>query len=286
MAYVMKLDMGEKQGGADDYAGAGALSSEAILNVRTVRALVAEPSILKMYDERVQAPYKKELGACLKSGILFGFSVAIMYLLYIVGFLYGGYLVQENAISVTGMFRAIFCTLFGLFGAGIALAGLQDMDSAKLAAYDMFGVIDRKSTIDAITPTGTHKDLGDGSIEFKDVRFAFPHRPDAKVLQGVSFKVEAGNMIALVGPSGSGKSTVIQMLLRFYDPTSGAVLVGGTDLRQFDIAWFRRQTGFVGQEPILFNMSLEDNVKYGAPEATRDEVRFKLHLCIIESFND
>jgi ABC-type multidrug transport system fused ATPase/permease subunit len=208
----------------------------------------------------------------LLKGITFGGSLAIMYVLYVVGFVYGGYLIQVNAASTVGMLRAILCAMFGIFGAGIAMSGVQDRDVAKIAAYDLFGIIDRKSNIDAIEPSGSHEDLGDGSIEFTNVRFAFPHRPDAKVLQGVSFKVDAGQMIALVGPSGSGKSTIIQMLLRFYDPTAGAVLIGGTDLREYNISWFRRQTGFVGQEPILFNMSLEDNVKYGLPDASHQEV--------------
>ena len=162
--------------------------------------------------------------------------------------------------------------VLGLFGAGVAAAGLVDMNVAKLAAYDLFTIIDRPSKIDAVNPIGRIRDLGDGVIEFKNVKFSFPHRPNAKVLQGIDFKVRPGNLIALVGPSGSGKSTVIQLLLRFYDPSSGAVLVGGQDLRQFDIAWWRRQCGFVGQEPILFNVSLEENIRYGVDDATFEDV--------------
>ena len=115
--------------------------------------------------------------------------------------------------------------------------------------------------------------MGDGSIEFRNVHFWYPHRPEVRVLRKLSLTIEKGQSVALCGVSGSGKSTVVQLLQRFYDPQAGVIRVGGQDLRELDIAFWRQQLGFVGQEPMLFDMSLEDNVKYGYPEATEEEVR-------------
>lgn len=142
----------------------------------------------------------------------------------------------------------------------------------QVAAYETFRTIDRQSEINAVTPAGQHCDLGDGSIVFEDVRFFYPHRPELVVLNSLSLKVTKGSAAAFVGPSGCGKSTVIQLIQRFYDPTSGDVKIGGVSLRDFDVSWWRQQLGFVGQEPVLFDVSLEDNVKYGKPGASRDEV--------------
>jgi ATP-binding cassette subfamily B (MDR/TAP) protein 1 len=167
---------------------------------------------------------------------------------------------------------SMMCVMGGAMGAGMAMGFAPDANKAKLAAYDVFRLIDRESKVDAMNPQGNHSALGDGSIEFQDVKFTYPHRLDLPILKGLSWRVPKGKSVAFVGPSGSGKSTVIQLLQRFYDPTLGTIKVGGTDLRQFDITYWRQQVGFVGQEPILFEMSLEDNVRYGKPDATRDEV--------------
>ena len=93
------------------------------------------------------------------------------------------------------------------------------------------------------------------------------------MLKKLSFSIEKGQAVALVGFSGSGKSTVIQLLQRFYRPHCGSIRVGGVDLMDLNVAWWRRQLGVVGQEPVLFDMTLEDNVKYGYPEATEAHVR-------------
>jgi len=106
------------------------------------------------------------------------------------------------------------------------------------------------------------------------VSFFYPHRPEVQVLKDFSVNVTEGQTVALVGPSGSGKSTIVQLLMRFYDVEagSGSITVGGTDLRRLDVSWWRSCIGFVGQEPVLFDASLEDNLKYGRADATRAEL--------------
>jgi ATP-binding cassette subfamily B (MDR/TAP) protein 1 len=102
-----------------------------------------------------------------------------------------------------------------------------------------------------------------GRIELKNVSFTYPTRPDVRVCKGYSLCIEAGETIALVGPSGSGKSTIINLLLRFYDPDQGEVLLDGHNLKDLNVRWLRSQIGYVGQEPVLFAGSVAENVGRG-----------------------
>jgi len=256
----------------EKYSVSGEIACEAILNIRSVRALMVEQQCMHGFAKSINRIAAKESKGVPLKGFAFGFGNSMIYVVYILGFGYGAVLADEG-LEPDKMYQALVCVMLGMMGACLTLAFTSDSAKGKLAAHDVFATIDRESKVDAVVPDGSHQDLGDGSIEFKDVRFNFPHQPGGMmVLKGLSFKVSAGQSVALVGPSGSGKSTVIQLLQRYYDPTSGSVLVGGVDLRSFDIAWWRQQIGFVGQEPVLFNVSLEENVRYGKPDATSEEV--------------
>ena len=98
----------------------------------------------------------------------------------------------------------------------------------------------------------------------KSVHFNYPARPEVKVLQGMTAAVKPGQTLALVGPSGCGKSTVVSLLERFYDPALGSLTLEGVDLRDLNLSWLRTQIGIVSQEPVLFDASVADNIRYGA----------------------
>lgn len=112
-----------------------------------------------------------------------------------------------------------------------------------------------------------------GSVAFEDVRFFYPTRPDKAALNGLSFAVAPGETVALVGPSGAGKSTVFQLLLRFYDPAGGRILVDGVDLARADPHALRDRLGIVPQETVVFSASVRENIRYGRTSATDEEVR-------------
>jgi ATP-binding cassette subfamily B (MDR/TAP) protein 1 len=111
-----------------------------------------------------------------------------------------------------------------------------------------------------------------GLYEFKNVEFTYPSRPDHKILKSFSCVFEAGKTTALVGPSGSGKSTIIQLLERFYDPTGGEILLDGDDIKKVNLKSMRQLIGYVGQEPVLFNASIRENMLFAKPDATEDEI--------------
>ena len=111
-----------------------------------------------------------------------------------------------------------------------------------------------------------------GKIAFENVGFVYPSRPGVQALDGVSFTVEPGETIALVGPSGAGKTTIIQLLLRFYDPSSGRITLDGDDLRDLNRADFRRHMALVPQDPVIFAASARENIRFGRPDASDAQV--------------
>ena len=112
-----------------------------------------------------------------------------------------------------------------------------------------------------------------GGLEMRGVSFAYPERPEASALRDISFRVEAGESVALAGRSGAGKSSVFRLLLRFYDPQAGDIRIDGAPLREVDLHALRRCFALVGQEAVLFSMSVQDNIRYGRPDASDAEVR-------------
>lgn len=167
------------------------------------------------------------------------------------------------------------CPCVGAFSAGQA------------AAYKMFETINRQPLIDP-DDVGSGVVLEDleGELEFQDVHFRYPSRPDVQIFAGLSLHVQKGTTLALVGPSGSGKSTVISLLERFYDPDAGRVVIDGIDLRKFQLRWIRERMGLVSQEPVLFSTTIKENILYGKPDATGEEIRSAIVLANCSKFID
>jgi ATP-binding cassette, subfamily B (MDR/TAP), member 1 len=156
----------------------------------------------------------------------------------------------------------------------------------QAAAYKMFETINRAPEIDAYSTTGRKLEDIRGEIEFRDVHFSYPTRPDEPIFRGFSLAIPSGTTIALVGQSGSGKSTVISLIERFYDPQLGDVLIDGVNLKEFQLRWIRSKIGLVSQEPVLFAASIKENIAYGKASATDQEVRAAAELANAAKFID
>ncbi|KAJ1556247.1 GTPase-activating protein [Cladochytrium tenue] len=161
-----------------------------------------------------------------------------------------------------------------------------DIARGRLAVLAVFDLLDRRSTIDPASREGHTAVAVSGKVELKDVFFRFPTRPDVQVLDGLTVKAEPGQTVALVGQSGCGKSTVIGMLQRMHDAHKGLVTIEDVSVPSWNVTNLRNHLSLVSQEPTLFNLSIADNIAYGARGgvASMDEVVAAARLANIHNF--
>ena len=175
------------------------------------------------------------------------------------------------------MFTAMFTILYGGFAAANASQWGPDAGKAAKAAARIFMVIDKPPIIDAVNVDEKQvqklPEQFTGKIEFRGVWFRYPTRLHEWVFKGLDLTIEPNDTIAIVGESGQGKSTFINLVMRFYDPEFGEILIDGVDIKSYDIRELRRSMGLVMQEPTLFNYSIRDNILYGKPQASNQEIR-------------
>ncbi|KAI7724845.1 hypothetical protein M8C21_006959, partial [Ambrosia artemisiifolia] len=154
----------------------------------------------------------------------------------------------------------------------------------RVAAAKIFKIIDHKPNVDRNCESGLELEPVLGQLELKNVDFSYPSRPDVKILNNFTLSVPAGKTIALVGSSGSGKSTVVSLIERFYDPTSGQVMLDGHDIKGLNLKWLRQQIGLVSQEPALFATTIKENILLGRPDASMVEVEEAARVANAHSF--
>lgn len=153
----------------------------------------------------------------------------------------------------------------GAFSLGQIAPNISAFSTAKAAAARIYSVIDRVPEIDTASNSGATLNRGTtaGRIEFKAVTFAYPSRPNQNILQGLNLTIEPGERVAFVGESGCGKSTILQLLQRFYDPQSGSVEIDGVSLKDYNLTSLRNAFGVVAQEPVLFSLTVAENIALG-----------------------
>lgn len=157
---------------------------------------------------------------------------------------------------------------------GAAAPHIAAVAEARIGGKLAFEVIRHQDIIDPDDKSKKCLDKASikGEFLFKDVSFRYPSRQDQVVMNKLNVTIEAGKTTALVGPSGSGKSTVIQLLERFYDPTEGDIFLDGVSIKDVNLASMRKAMGYVSQEPVLFNASIRENMRFSVPEATEQEM--------------
>ena len=169
-------------------------------------------------------------------------------------------------------FLMVFLVVDNFRSLGQAAPDISAFIRAKASAYPIFEMIERNTVSKTSSKTGQKLHKLEGHIQFKDISFSYPSRPDVLIFNKLCLDIPAGKIVALVGGSGSGKSTVISLIERFYEPLAGEILLDGYDIRLLDLQWLRQQVGLVNQEPALFATSIRENILYGKDEATLDEI--------------
>uniref|UniRef100_A0A8C1I8L9 ATP-binding cassette, sub-family B (MDR/TAP), member 11a n=1 Tax=Cyprinus carpio TaxID=7962 RepID=A0A8C1I8L9_CYPCA len=242
---------------------AGQVSSEALSNIRTIAGLAKEKHFVSQYEEQLQTPYKGAKKKAHVYGICFAFAQCVIFMAFAASFRYGGYLVSNEGLPYMMVFRVISALVTSATALGRASSFTPDYAKAKIAAAQLFKLLDRVPKISMSNTEGQSWDDFKGQIEFKGCRFTYPSRPDIQVLRGLEVSVHPGQTLAFVGSSGCGKSTSVQLLERFYDPDEGQVLIDGRPSVSISVPFLRSQIGIVSQEPVLFDCSIAENIQYG-----------------------
>uniref|UniRef100_A0A8C1P5T8 ATP-binding cassette, sub-family B (MDR/TAP), member 11a n=1 Tax=Cyprinus carpio TaxID=7962 RepID=A0A8C1P5T8_CYPCA len=242
---------------------AGQVSSEALSNIRTIAGLAKEKHFVSQYEEKLQAPYKRAKQKAHVYGICFAFAQCVIFMAFAASFRYGGYLVSNEGLPYMMVFRVISALVTSATALGRASSFTPDYAKAKIAAAQLFKLLDRVPKISLSKTEGHSWDDFKGRIEFKGCRFTYPSRPDIQVLRGLEVSVHPGQTLAFVGSSGCGKSTSVQLLERFYDPDEGQVLIDGHPSASISVPFLRSHIGIVSQEPVLFDCSIAENIQYG-----------------------
>ncbi|XP_059844068.1 ABC transporter B family member 1-like [Hypanus sabinus] len=258
----------------DELAAVGSTAEETISNIRTVRTFCSEKKSEELYGKGIDKSYQIGKKLALAEGSFSGLVLTISQGAIVLVLWYGAKLVYDGRHGKSGISFGTLAS-FMVYSMNVAMAfGMLaslygDFMQAVGASIRIFELLDRKPKIPCVG--GSRLDSLEGRLEFQKVSFTYPTRQAFQVLKEMTFEIEPGNMVALVGPSGGGKSTIVNLIERFYDPDSGRILLGKYDLQNLDPQWFRQKISVVSQEPTLFATSIKKNITYGR-EANMEEV--------------
>lgn len=257
----------------DRVADLGAHVDEALHEIRTVQAYVHEHEEQRLFARRIEDAFatarrRIRVRAALIAAVILLVFAGIAVILWI-----GGHDVLAGRISAGELSAFVFYAAIVAAAAGAISEVIGDLQRGAGAAERLLEILGAEPQIQSPPQPVPLPEPPVGRVTFERVTFFYPARPSVAALDDLSLEVSPGEKLALVGPSGAGKSTVFQLLLRFYDPTAGAVRLDGVDLRLADPAAVRSRIAIVSQEPAIFAASVAGNVRYGRPEAGDEEVR-------------
>ncbi|XP_038210088.1 ATP-dependent translocase ABCB1-like [Zerene cesonia] len=236
---------------------------EAVANIRTVAALGQEASIVAQYSALLEPAVRTATCAAHWRGLVTGLSRSMFNFVNAAALTYGGHLIVSDGIAYEDVLITTQSLQMASNQAQNAFTYAPDFQRGVRAASRIIDLLNTKPKIlDPNTAIDHFEALGE--VTFKNVDFKYPTRPTVNVLQGLDFQIECGKTIAIVGKSGCGKSTIIQLLMRYYDPDQGCIMLDGTPLTQLRMDQIRACMGIVSQEPTLFDRSIRDNIAYGA----------------------
>ncbi|KAM0752358.1 P-loop containing nucleoside triphosphate hydrolase protein [Meredithblackwellia eburnea MCA 4105] len=244
---------------------------QSISNIKAIRSMALEKVFADRFEESAETTYKGGLKAAPASACAMAIPALTLGLAQGVIYFMAAVLIVKGRSTFGRVVETYSLILFCLTAASGVLGFLPGLAKTNRACIDLYRLVFE-------LPTDTKETEGrmtfpiSGKISFDKVEFSYPSRPDVKVLTGLSFDVRPGEFVGVVGASGSGKSTVAALLQRLYEPDAGTILLDGRPLSRMDVRYLRDHTAVVSQNPVLFDMSIHDNIAYGANNVTRDDV--------------
>lgn len=273
----------------DELANSNVIVDETLQSFHTVKSFTNEFFESIRYAKSIDELVKISLKAARIRGVFFTFIITILFggIFFILW--RGAVMVESGEMQVGDLFSFIIYT--GLIGGAIASIGslYTSIASAIGATERILEILDKPSEIE-LKDSNIAYNRFEGNISFKNISFSYPSRTDVKVLNDISLEIEKGKNIALVGASGVGKSTIIQLLLQYYKPNEGEILVDGKNITSYNLTEYRKNMALVPQEVMLFGGTIRENLQYGKPNATDLELKEAAQKAnaweFIESFPD
>lgn len=268
----------------DSLADLSAMATEALSSVKTIKSFVQEDEQRSVFQSFAEASYRAELTRLLARSMLIGVVMFVAMGAMVSLVWLGSRAVFSGAVSVGELTQfAIYAVI-----ATSALTNMSDLfgtlQQVAGATERLIELLDTKPGLPVRPDPVPLPQPPLGTVAFEKVQFAYMTRDDAKILKGLSFSVAPGETVALVGASGAGKSTVFSLLQRFYDVSAGRILVDGIDVRDADPAELRRRFASVDQEPVIFAGSIADNIRFGKPKASMEEIEAAAQAALVTEF--
>ncbi|CAI6341976.1 unnamed protein product [Periconia digitata] len=246
------------------YASSAGLVTEAVTSIRTISMLTLEPSILREYSNIIQTIRSKVIRNLCITLIAYAFSQSVDFLVMALGFWYGSRLIASGEYTVTQFFVIFITVVFG--GQGVAQFFMYSTSISKAGSSANY-ILWLRTITPSIRETPSNHEKGppkeSSAIALDDIHFTYKQRTASRVLRGISITIPPGTFAAVVGPSGCGKSTIVSLLLRFYDPTSGSIILSNTNISLLSPHLYRNYASLVQQEPPLYLGSVRENITLG-----------------------
>ncbi len=270
----------------DKVASVGAYVGEALQHIKIVQGMNHQQVDEKSFSQHVESAFDAGIQRIRQRAFLI--AIVMLLVLGSIGAMLwvGGQDVLAGRVTPGELAAFVFYALIVASSLGFLSEVIGDLQRAAGATERLMELLEAKSEItDPISPKSLPS-LVRGSVEIDDLHFGYPSRPDSLALQAVNLHIEPGMTMALVGPSGAGKSTLLELLLRFYDPLQGSIHFEGIDLRSLALQEFRRHIAFVPQQPTLFSANVWENLCYGQPDASKEEMLSATRDANAEEFLD
>ena len=255
----------------DKLAETNVIVEETLQAIQTVKAFTSEFWEQSRYQKSMLAQVRLALRTAIYRGGFIATSFALLFGGIVAVIWYGALLVQNGTMTSGGLIAFVLYTGF----IGGSMAGFSSLytqiQRAVGASERIFDILEEEGE-STLTEPDTAPLGFNGHIQYRDVHFAYPTRPEVEVLKGISLEIQPGEKAALVGSSGAGKSTIVQLLLRFYPVAEGQIAVDGHPSAKYDLRRYREQIGIVPQEVLLFGGTIRENIAYGRPDANAEQI--------------